>query len=217
MFENVKKEPEDIFDKTDGIKVPTTPPPTQPNITPSTSQVPPLNPVASTVPLVFEKKGTSWKSILIIIGGGILIAAAAYLISRILLSAPSIENNLPNVSNTAATEQTKTNQAKNSQENKTNSSANSSETIQGEQTPKEVSEDVDKDGLTDDREKELGTSLTEEDTDKDGLSDREEVETYKTDPLSSDTDGDGYTDGGEVENGYNPNGSGKLYTVPGTN
>ncbi len=32
----------------------------------------------------------------------------------------------------------------------------------------------------------------------------------KTDPLNEDTDGDGFTDGREVENGYNPNGEGRL-------
>ena len=33
---------------------------------------------------------------------------------------------------------------------------------------------------------------------------------YKTDPLKADTDGDGVIDGVEVDNGYDPNGSGKL-------
>lgn len=48
------------------------------------------------------------------------------------------------------------------------------------------------------------------DSDKDGLTDKEEIEIYHTDPNNFDTDEDGYSDGSEVENGYNPNGEGKL-------
>ena len=70
--------------------------------------------------------------------------------------------------------------------------------------------DSDGDGLTDQEEKELGTSITNNDSDNDGLFDREEVEVYKTDPLKKDTDGDGNNDGEEVASGYNPNGAGKL-------
>lgn len=74
--------------------------------------------------------------------------------------------------------------------------------------------DTDGDGLTDEEERGYGTDPSVVDTDNDGLSDREEVEVYKTSPLNSDTDGDGFSDGTEVKNGYNPNGSGKLITVP---
>lgn len=70
--------------------------------------------------------------------------------------------------------------------------------------------DSDSDGLTDEEERDLGTSLTNNDSDSDGLFDREEAEVYKTDPLKKDTDGDGNDDGEEVANGYNPNGPGKL-------
>lgn len=77
-----------------------------------------------------------------------------------------------------------------------------------EETPTVV--DADKDGLSDERESELGTNKSKIDSDEDGLNDYEEVEEYKTDPLVSDTDGDGYTDGEEVNNGYNPNGEGLL-------
>jgi len=85
-----------------------------------------------------------------------------------------------------------------------------------EQIPPAVYEEVDtdKDGLTDAREAELGTSPTNADTDDDGLFDFEEVETYHTDPLNPDTDGDSYKDGEEVQNGYNPNGPGKLFELP---
>lgn len=74
--------------------------------------------------------------------------------------------------------------------------------------------DSDGDGLTNARELEVGTSVTKADTDGDGLGDREEVEVYGTDPRKPDTDGDGYLDGQEVSGGYNPNGPGKLFTVP---
>lgn len=42
-----------------------------------------------------------------------------------------------------------------------------------------------------------------QDADQDGLSNDEEV-LYKTDPNNSDTDGDGYSDGAEVKGGYDP-------------
>lgn len=76
-------------------------------------------------------------------------------------------------------------------------------------TPK----DSDKDGLSDEKEEELGTNINSIDTDNDGLYDREEVEVYETNPVNPDTDGDGFTDGDEVSQGYDPNGPGKLYTI----
>lgn len=42
-----------------------------------------------------------------------------------------------------------------------------------------------------------------QDSDQDGLTNEEE-KTYGTDPYNSDTDGDGYSDGVEVSSGYNP-------------
>lgn len=47
------------------------------------------------------------------------------------------------------------------------------------------------------------------DTDQDGLTDVQE-ELYETDPAKADTDGDGFSDKMEIDNGYNPNGAGKL-------
>lgn len=96
--------------------------------------------------------------------------------------------------------------------------------------------DTDGDGLTDVEEKAFGTDPSKPDTDGDGLSDYDEVKVYhtnplltdsdndglsdrdeifvwKTDPINPDTDGDGYQDGVEVQNGYNPNGPGKLAPV----
>ena len=74
--------------------------------------------------------------------------------------------------------------------------------------------DSDGDGLMDGEERRLGTNVNNADSDGDGLFDREEVRVYKTDPLNPDTDGDGYRDGDEVRDGYNPNGSGKLFELP---
>lgn len=62
--------------------------------------------------------------------------------------------------------------------------------------------DTDNDGLSDDREAELGTDPNNPDTDGDGLTDGAEVNDHGTDPLEADTDGDGLEDGEEV-NSYN--------------
>ena len=73
--------------------------------------------------------------------------------------------------------------------------------------------DKDRDGILDEKEKEMGLSNKTFDTDKDGLSDLAEIDIFKTDPITKDTDGDGFNDGSEVMNGYNPAGSGKLDTT----
>lgn len=67
--------------------------------------------------------------------------------------------------------------------------------------------DTDHDGLSDQREAELGTDSLKPDTDGDGLSDGDEVSKYGTNPLNPDTDGDTYPDGVEVRNGFNPRGT----------
>lgn len=68
------------------------------------------------------------------------------------------------------------------------------------------SSDKDKDGLTLDQEKLLGTDPENPDTDGDGLTDGAEFNIYKTDLLKADTDGDGLNDGDEVRiNSTNPN------------
>lgn len=79
--------------------------------------------------------------------------------------------------------------------------------------PDSFPNDKDRDGILDEKEKEMGLSNKTFDTDKDGLSDLAEIETFKTDPTKKDTDGDGYNDGSEVMNGYNPAGPGKLDTT----
>lgn len=90
-----------------------------------------------------------------------------------------------------------------------NSAASNKQVQPSTQPNKEVNnsnlpKDTDGDGLSDEEEAVLGTSLTSPDTDNDGLFDKEEVKVYKTDPLKADTDGDGYTDGEEVKNNFDP-------------
>ncbi len=58
--------------------------------------------------------------------------------------------------------------------------------------------DWDDDGLTNSREREIGTDPNNPDTDGDGLKDGEEVFTYFTNPLKPDTDGDNLNDYDEV-------------------
>ncbi len=87
----------------------------------------------------------------------------------------------------------------NSAENKSNPDSST-----GNDKTKPAAKDTDGDGLTDEEEAALGTSLTSPDTDNDGLFDKEEVKVYKTDPLKADTDGDGYPDGEEVKNNFDP-------------
>jgi len=70
--------------------------------------------------------------------------------------------------------------------------------------------DSDADGLSDSKERRLGTNPYNKDTDRDGLNDFEEVYVYGTDPLDPDTDKDGMSDGEEVRRGRNPKGPGKL-------
>ena len=54
--------------------------------------------------------------------------------------------------------------------------------------------DDDRDGLTNEKEAELGTSMRNSDTDGDGLEDGEEVNNYKSNPLKYSTSGDGISD-----------------------
>lgn len=76
--------------------------------------------------------------------------------------------------------------------------------------PDPIPDDVDRDGLSDTTEQELGLSVVNPDTDADGLFDNDEMTVWKSDPLKFDTDGDGFGDGWEVLKGYNPAGPGLL-------
>jgi len=64
-------------------------------------------------------------------------------------------------------------------------------------------QDSDGDGISDMRERVLGTDPNSSDTDGDGVQDAEEIRNG-TDPLKADTDGDGISDGDEKKNETNP-------------
>ncbi len=64
--------------------------------------------------------------------------------------------------------------------------------------------DADGDGLSDDREAELGTDPALADTDGDGLLDGEEVDEFGTDPFTFDSDDDTFPDPLELEAGTDP-------------
>ena len=66
--------------------------------------------------------------------------------------------------------------------------------VEGTSTP----DDADDDGLTDEKERELGTDPRDADSDDDGLLDGQEVNDLGTDPLDPDTDGDGCPDRHEL-------------------
>jgi hypothetical protein len=72
--------------------------------------------------------------------------------------------------------------------------------VEGTITPN----DSDDDGLTDDKERELGTDPRNPDTDGDGLLDGQEVNDLGTDPRNADSDGDTCRDGDELTGGTNP-------------
>lgn len=74
--------------------------------------------------------------------------------------------------------------------------------------------DTDGDGLSDAKEKEIGTNPNKADSDGDGLIDGDEVLVWKTNPQNPDTDGDTYLDGEEVKNGYTPLGPGRILVSP---
>lgn len=63
--------------------------------------------------------------------------------------------------------------------------------------------DTDRDGLSDEMERGLGTDPTRRDSDGDGLSDLREMR-FGSDPLDVDSDGDGLRDGREITLGTNP-------------
>ena len=70
--------------------------------------------------------------------------------------------------------------------------------------PVDAQEDLDRDGLTNFREFQLGTGIRNSDSDADGLSDGDEADNRHTNPLLADTDGDLIPDGVEVQTGSNP-------------
>ena len=71
-------------------------------------------------------------------------------------------------------------------------------------TVEDTRPDSDGDGLSDERELEIGTDPQNADSDSDGITDGDELD-LGTDPNESDTDGDGTSDGDELAAGTDPN------------
>jgi len=200
MFDDLKNEPEDMFEQTDKVAPQVTAPTDQPVSPPEAPviSVPPLTPAAGSMSgriaeLSPEKGGFPWKTIVLIVGIIVVVVAAFFLSMKILGSRASVtptppvdltQENVPSVEDTTAVVE---------------------EPVVEEVTPEPVSlVDTDKDGLSDEEEAGYGTSPRVADTDSDGLFDREEIMTWGTDPLNPDTDGDGYLDGEEVLSGHDP-------------
>lgn len=191
MFDDVRKEPEDMFDATDKIA---------PQVTPPTDVAIPSAPtVEKRIAEVTEKRGGfAWKTILLVVGVLVVVGAAFLLSMKILGSKTPVTPEPPVVEVDQVDEVEEVEEVV------------EEEVVEEESEPEVSRKDTDKDGLTDEEEAEYGTSIRSEDTDADGLFDAEEIRTWETDPLNPDTDGDGYLDGEEVDAGYNPNGEGVL-------
>ncbi len=209
MFDELQKEPEDVFAKTDE---------SAPQMTPPTMSTPPVAPVMAPAPApssispqplsaqteVSEKRAFPWKVAVLVVSIVVVVGLAFFLSMKILNSRTPVTPKAPEQSpvEEAVPEQVP------------------AATIPVVTTPEEMipvadeTTDTDKDGLPDMRETQLGTDPANPDTDSDGLFDKEEVDVYKTNPLNPDTDGDTYLDGAEVKGGYNPNGAGKLLEIP---
>jgi len=212
MFDDIQKEPEDLFAETDAAAPQVSPPgqstapmqtapvasasPTQPQINEPTPSI-----QSRTETVSSAKHGFPWKVVIMVLAIVIVIGVAFLLSMRILNSktptTPVAPETNQTVSETATLEEEPVIE-------------------QAQPVIQQTEVDMDKDGLSDVREAQLGTNPNNPDTDADGLFDKEEVDTYKTNPLNPDTDGDGYKDGDEVSKGYNPNGLGKLTELPQT-
>lgn len=245
MFDEVKKpnEPEDIFagtDKTEGTlteqdsaksagggappqpQAPSSGP--MPAMSTEKSKVSDSTPVAPqmtpppadnkpTPPPAPKGAGRTLKVILIVVIVVLVIVAAGLISYFVLNRAPADDIQVD--PNEIMEEDTMTEDEDNEVMEEDKETEEDSAPVEPAPEPSD-SFDTDRDGLSDVRETELGTSPRISDTDADGLSDYEEVKTWKTDPLDPDTDGDTYLDGDEVSNGYDPNGSGKLTDLPTT-
>ena len=227
MFDDVKKEPEDIFAKTDEVS-PKPKPPTeqpvaqqpQPTQEQVQSEVQVEQPVVHTPPKqkpenmqervenLSATKGRFPVKAIIIVVAIILIVGVAFFISMRILKSRTPNTPEPPAVNSLMPEPA---------ELQPTVAPTPVVVPEPVKIPEPVVEiDTDKDGLNDSTENTLGTNPNNPDTDGDGLQDREEVEVYKTNPLVADSDGDGYLDGAEVKGGYNPLGEGKLFEIPTT-
>lgn len=210
MFDELQKEPEDVFAQTDASAPQMSPPtmnaPSEPSVAPvpmasSAPQPSPMKSVGAGSEMG-EKRPFPWKLVVLFVAIVAVVGLAFFLSMRILNSRTPVTPPAPETT----TEQTETTEVE------TTTPAPTEEVTQ---VPAEdQTADADKDGLPDVREALLGTDPNSPDTDADGLFDKEEVDVYQTNPLNPDTDGDTYKDGDEVKNGYNPSGPGQLLQIP---
>ena len=209
MFDELPKEPEDVFAQTDAA-APQMAPPTMSPAPQPVSDAAPVTPVAapSIAPApamqteAAEKRPFPWKLAVLFVAIVAVVGLAFFLSMRILNSRTPVTPSAPEETTQPAV----------------TTEIPAVVTPLVEETPPtpvvDETADADKDGLTDVRETQLGTNPNNPDTDADGLFDKEEVDVYQTNPLNPDTDGDTYIDGDEVKNGYNPSGPGKLLQIP---
>ncbi len=202
MFDN-KTEPEDMFSQTDTGPAPAASPSSAAS-SPASSSPTPTSALSSFEPPTPGGR-FPWKVIIVILAVVFVIGVAAFLSYYLLSGRTGDVTEVPAASDVTPVEGETPHEAE--------EPARRSEAPTPTPTAT-VEPDSDQDGLSDAQEAEIGTSVSKPDTDSDGLFDREEVEVYQTNPLNPDTDGDTYSDGTEVSGGYNPNGSGKLFSIP---
>ena len=217
MFDELQPEPEDVFAQTDA-SAPQIASPTMsaPAPMPAPAPIAMAQPAPASSPMPSEpKKAFPWKVVVLVVAIVAVIGLAFFLSMKILNSKTPVTPAAPEES--IVPEDTSVPAAA---ETIVIPEATTPTDVVPETTPEatapavESTLDSDKDGLTDERETQLGTDPNNADTDGDGLFDKEEVDVYKTNPLNPDTDGDTFKDGDEVKKGYNPNGPGKLLEIP---
>ncbi|MFA5358874.1 MAG: hypothetical protein WC310_03590 [Patescibacteria group bacterium] len=212
------KEPEDIFSGVDSSVSPQVKRPVSPIMSnmeampdPSANSMMP----STEIPIAPNLKMKKIIVILIVVLAIVFVVLAGWLVYAKYFSANQSslgENNLNNVLPELNLNQEDANL---NEENKNiNQGTGLIDQVNQSQNISQPTKDSDSDGLTDQEEVTLGTDSFLADSDLDGLFDKEEVYIYKTDPLNSDTDGDGYKDGQEVKGGYDPNGPGRLFSIP---
>lgn len=211
MFDNVPQKsaqqaPQDMFESVE--RAPMAPPAPPQIIAPPPSALPPAPMPSPMAPMVESSSMGAGKIILIVLAG-LLVLGASGALGYWFMMQPASEGVVDSVpSDNVIADDERTNTPSDTQAETTNTPEPT------EQVSPATLLDSDGDGLMNSEELEAGTSITKADTDGDGLGDREEVQVYDTDPKDPDTDGDGYLDGQEVAGGYNPNGEGRLFTVP---
>lgn len=189
-MDEINKKVEDIFSGIDKVE-------TAPQIVAGVNNSAKETPVGN-VPAASNKKSYFIVAIAVLIVAAIVAAVFLVIKSGVFTKTPATEKKATQAETPAG------------EQNSASSPVDLAEPDSAAAAKGQAAIDSDSDGLSDEKEKELGANPLKPDTDNDGLFDGEEVNFYKTDPLNPDTDGDRYLDGEEVKGGYNPKGSGQL-------